>query len=104
MRLLEVSGKELAELRDQLDDKTIERNELMLRQEVKDVYKRSMTSTKKLFSAWRSNWQMPMRKLSGLRSMQKTKNWPINGRLRDCTVSMTKWSSNGGTTISNWRS
>ncbi|KAK2467107.1 hypothetical protein APHAL10511_001365 [Amanita phalloides] len=33
VRLLEVSGKELAELRDQLDDKTIERNELRLKQE-----------------------------------------------------------------------
>ncbi|KAF8350920.1 Nuf2 family-domain-containing protein [Amanita rubescens] len=33
VRLLEVSGKEGAELHDQLDDKTIERNELRLRQE-----------------------------------------------------------------------
>ncbi len=56
MRLLEVSGKEGAELHDQLDDKTIERNELRLRQEVRENgYKRAVIDTNRIFSVWRSN-------------------------------------------------
>jgi hypothetical protein len=44
-RLLDMSRKELAELRDQLDSKTIERNELKLKQEVIHHHNRRLAQT-----------------------------------------------------------
>lgn len=92
VRSLQVSQKELVELKDHLDDKKIERNELTLRQEVKS---RSFVVECYLvdifYSVWRSNSQMRTTNWKEHRSTRKTKSWPVRERSSACNVNTMRW-------------
>lgn len=96
VRSLQVSRKELADLKDHLDDKNIERSELKLRYEV-GQFRLVWQFTKQrvlLHSVLKNNCPTLTTSSSEHNGTQKRKRWQASGQLTGSSANTTRWRSN----------
>lgn len=105
MNSLEISQKELADLKDHLDGKKIERSELQMKQDVLPlpsllycVLIQSLLNT----SASANNYSTRKRNSNGLKSTPRTSGWHLNKRSRGSRESTRRCLLSDVITINRW--